>query len=171
MRMLLFSLVALSVQQQWEPSRYPNPRKGGFKQCNMRSVSNVCDPDEVLGIQNENILTRRTIPAFLLRHRLRHTVVSSITKFANQAFYLTLPVKLTPNLLEIEYHFCLANQPFSCDIVKVLNEADRYRLNNELQRISARTESGSSSYCGRKGVDAVMAIVRQVGTSIKRMPP
>ncbi|KAE9415125.1 hypothetical protein Angca_001956, partial [Angiostrongylus cantonensis] len=89
MRLLLFSLVALSVQQQWEPSRYPNPRKGGFKECNMRSVSSVCDPDEVL------------------------------------------------------------------------NEADRYRLNNELQRISARTESGGSSYCGRKGVDAVMAIVRQ----------
>ncbi|KAJ1373613.1 hypothetical protein KIN20_036073 [Parelaphostrongylus tenuis] len=89
MWLLLLSLVTISVQQQWEPSQYPNPRKGGFKQCNMRSVSNVCDPDEVL------------------------------------------------------------------------NEGDRYRLNNELQRISARTGSGGSSYCDRKGVDAVLAIVKQ----------
>uniref|UniRef100_A0A1I7X5E6 COesterase domain-containing protein n=1 Tax=Heterorhabditis bacteriophora TaxID=37862 RepID=A0A1I7X5E6_HETBA len=42
--MLIFSVSA----QEWNPSLYPNPRKGGFKQCNMKSVSNVCDPDMVL---------------------------------------------------------------------------------------------------------------------------
>ncbi|EYB86117.1 hypothetical protein Y032_0285g1350 [Ancylostoma ceylanicum] len=45
---ILLSLVGLSVQQQWTPEEYPNPRTGGYKQCKMRSASNVCDPDEVL---------------------------------------------------------------------------------------------------------------------------
>ncbi|KAK6019504.1 hypothetical protein OSTOST_14859 [Ostertagia ostertagi] len=52
MWLLLLSLVTLSIQQRWDASQYPNPRKGGFKQCNMRSASSVCDPDEVLSIES-----------------------------------------------------------------------------------------------------------------------
>ncbi|VDM69412.1 unnamed protein product [Strongylus vulgaris] len=90
MLLILLSLAALSAQQQWSPEDYPNPRKGGYKQCNMRSSSNVCDPDEVL------------------------------------------------------------------------SESSRYRLNNELTNLARRTEAEGNTYCTRKGMDAVLAITRQV---------
>ncbi|XGW28523.1 hypothetical protein V3C99_008361 [Haemonchus contortus] len=89
MWLLLFLMVALAATQQWDASKYPNPRKGGFKQCNMKSASSVCDPDEVLSMES------------------------------------------------------------------------RYRLNNDLQRISVRTERGGGAFCDRKGSDAILAIVRQ----------
>ncbi|CAJ0603905.1 unnamed protein product [Cylicocyclus nassatus] len=47
MLVILLSLVAVTVQQQWTSEDYPNPRKDGFKQCKMRSRSNICDPDEL----------------------------------------------------------------------------------------------------------------------------
>ncbi|VDO24933.1 unnamed protein product [Haemonchus placei] len=89
MWLLLFLMVALAAAQQWDASKYPNPRKGGFKQCNMKSASSVCDPDEVLSMES------------------------------------------------------------------------RYRLNNDLQRISVRTERAGGAFCDRKGTDAILAIVRQ----------
>ncbi|KAK5979442.1 hypothetical protein GCK32_021028, partial [Trichostrongylus colubriformis] len=88
MWLLLLAVVAVSMSQQWDPSKYPNPRRD-FKQCNMRSISSVCDPDQVL------------------------------------------------------------------------DESQRYRLNNELQRIGRRTETTGSTFCDRKGIDAALAIVRQ----------
>ncbi|KJH49359.1 hypothetical protein DICVIV_04499 [Dictyocaulus viviparus] len=48
MLLLLLSLVIPALQQQWDATQFPNPQKGGYKQCKMRSASNVCDPDEVL---------------------------------------------------------------------------------------------------------------------------
>lgn len=44
---VIFLLVPLVTAGDYVPTNYPNPRKGGFKECNMRSVSSVCDPDEV----------------------------------------------------------------------------------------------------------------------------
>lgn len=46
--LLLLLVFPVALAQQWTPQSYPNPRKGGFKECKMRSVSSVCDPDEVL---------------------------------------------------------------------------------------------------------------------------
>lgn len=33
---------------EWDGSNFPNPTSGDFRQCNMRSTSNICDPDGVL---------------------------------------------------------------------------------------------------------------------------
>ncbi|VDN06010.1 unnamed protein product [Thelazia callipaeda] len=35
-------------QLEWDASNLPNPTGSDFKQCNMRSTSNICDPDHVL---------------------------------------------------------------------------------------------------------------------------
>ncbi|CAI4222333.1 unnamed protein product [Auanema sp. JU1783] len=80
-------ILVVSCEDEWTPDTYPNPRSGGFRQCSMRSVSNICDPNQIL------------------------------------------------------------------------NESDRYRLNNELSRLSTRSSSDSKDFCARKGIDAVLAIV------------
>ncbi|CAG9535425.1 unnamed protein product [Cercopithifilaria johnstoni] len=33
---------------EWDIMNYPNPTYGDFRRCNMRTTSNICDPDEVL---------------------------------------------------------------------------------------------------------------------------
>ncbi|CAB3400757.1 unnamed protein product [Caenorhabditis bovis] len=41
-------IIAVYAQAEYTPDNYPNPRRGGFKECKMRSASNVCDPEETL---------------------------------------------------------------------------------------------------------------------------
>ncbi|VDL78391.1 unnamed protein product [Nippostrongylus brasiliensis] len=89
LRAVLSILIVSVSSQQWDPTQFPNPLRGGAKQCNMRSQSRICDSEEVLSMEG------------------------------------------------------------------------RYRLNNELGRISSRTEQLGSAFCSRKGTDAVLIIVRQ----------
>uniref|UniRef100_A0A0K0ENY4 TPM_phosphatase domain-containing protein n=2 Tax=Strongyloides stercoralis TaxID=6248 RepID=A0A0K0ENY4_STRER len=35
-------------QVEWSANNYPNPSSNQFRQCNMRSKSNICDPDQIL---------------------------------------------------------------------------------------------------------------------------
>lgn len=46
--LFLISFLYYTSGQQWDATNYPNPTTGGFKQCNMRSSANLCDPDQVL---------------------------------------------------------------------------------------------------------------------------
>ncbi|TKR81626.1 hypothetical protein L596_015468 [Steinernema carpocapsae] len=47
---LLFSFFQFldGITLEWTVDTYPNPMKaGGYKECKMRGLSNVCDPDEI----------------------------------------------------------------------------------------------------------------------------
>ncbi|VDK58377.1 unnamed protein product [Anisakis simplex] len=46
---LLFTLNGFVLGKEWTASNMPDPRdKSGYMKCNMKSLSKVCDPDEVL---------------------------------------------------------------------------------------------------------------------------
>lgn len=50
---ILIFLPSFVYTSTYSPSTYPNPTKAtGFKECNMKSISNICDPDEVLSFSD-----------------------------------------------------------------------------------------------------------------------
>ncbi|CEF63549.1 TPM domain-containing protein [Strongyloides ratti] len=50
---ILYFLISYVNSSTYSPSTYPNPTKAnGFKECNMKSISNICDPDEVLSFSD-----------------------------------------------------------------------------------------------------------------------
>jgi hypothetical protein len=38
----------------WDATNYPNPTAGGFRQCNMLTQSQICDPDQILSVADRN---------------------------------------------------------------------------------------------------------------------
>uniref|UniRef100_A0A0N5B792 TPM_phosphatase domain-containing protein n=1 Tax=Strongyloides papillosus TaxID=174720 RepID=A0A0N5B792_STREA len=46
--LLFFFITVILGQGTWTSDNYPNPNSNQFKQCNMRSKSSVCDPDQIL---------------------------------------------------------------------------------------------------------------------------
>uniref|UniRef100_A0A0K0DAK8 Glycine-rich cell wall structural protein 1 n=1 Tax=Angiostrongylus cantonensis TaxID=6313 RepID=A0A0K0DAK8_ANGCA len=49
MRWLILLLLTVgSRAEEWDAYNYPNPTAGQFKECNMKTTANICDPDGVL---------------------------------------------------------------------------------------------------------------------------
>lgn len=44
----LFLFLSGCFSLEWDVSNFPNPTAGDYKRCNMRTTSNICDPDEIL---------------------------------------------------------------------------------------------------------------------------
>ncbi|KAE9421533.1 hypothetical protein Angca_000070 [Angiostrongylus cantonensis] len=52
MRWLILLLLTVgSRAEEWDAYNYPNPTAGQFKECNMKTTANICDPDGVLSVQ------------------------------------------------------------------------------------------------------------------------
>ncbi|VDM52209.1 unnamed protein product [Angiostrongylus costaricensis] len=52
MRWLILLLLTVgSRAEEWDAYNYPNPTAGQFMECNMKTTSNICDPDGVLSVQ------------------------------------------------------------------------------------------------------------------------
>uniref|UniRef100_A0A0N5BQQ4 TPM_phosphatase domain-containing protein n=1 Tax=Strongyloides papillosus TaxID=174720 RepID=A0A0N5BQQ4_STREA len=46
-------LITFVISSTYSPSTYPNPtNSNGFRACNMKSISYICDPDEVLSFSD-----------------------------------------------------------------------------------------------------------------------
>uniref|UniRef100_A0A0N4ZRV3 TPM_phosphatase domain-containing protein n=1 Tax=Parastrongyloides trichosuri TaxID=131310 RepID=A0A0N4ZRV3_PARTI len=51
--LLSIFLISFTSSSTYSPSTYPNPTKAaGFRECNMKSIANICDPDEVLSFSD-----------------------------------------------------------------------------------------------------------------------
>uniref|UniRef100_A0A914P5N9 TPM domain-containing protein n=1 Tax=Panagrolaimus davidi TaxID=227884 RepID=A0A914P5N9_9BILA len=47
--LLFFTLQLVTGQaQEWDSGNFPNPTASGFRECNMKTTSSICDPDGVL---------------------------------------------------------------------------------------------------------------------------
>lgn len=44
----IFIILSHTNGEEWEASNYPNPTTNGYRQCNMKSISFLCDPDNIL---------------------------------------------------------------------------------------------------------------------------
>ncbi|MFH4981600.1 hypothetical protein AB6A40_008309 [Gnathostoma spinigerum] len=48
-----------------------------------------------------------------------------------------------------------------CDPDKILTEAERYRLNNDIVRLAARSSSHQGDFCQKRGIEAILAVTRK----------
>uniref|UniRef100_A0AC35G1T1 TPM domain-containing protein n=1 Tax=Panagrolaimus sp. PS1159 TaxID=55785 RepID=A0AC35G1T1_9BILA len=47
--LLFFTLqLVIGQAQEWDSGNFPNPTASGFRECNMKTTSSICDPDGVL---------------------------------------------------------------------------------------------------------------------------